>query len=87
MASVRPRHSGLQKRVLALYRECIRAARGQATEESRVAATQHVRNAFRPPGLRRSDFSRIEYLVKRGERQLAKASRGSGFSVATVKRD
>nr|XP_058900305.1 succinate dehydrogenase assembly factor 1, mitochondrial [Kogia breviceps] len=59
------RHSRLQRQVLSLYRELLRAGRGKPGAESRVRAEfrQHAR-------LPRSDVLRIEYLYRRGRRQL-----------------
>mmetsp|Transcript_5635 Transcript_5635/g.20186 ORF Transcript_5635/g.20186 Transcript_5635/m.20186 type:complete len:85 (-) Transcript_5635:1597-1851(-) len=84
MASTVPRHSGLQLRVLSLYRSCMRAAASQPTAASREAATAHVRARFRDASIRRADFQKIEFLVRRGERQLKKMGGGDGFSVARV---
>ncbi|XP_020833563.1 succinate dehydrogenase assembly factor 1, mitochondrial [Phascolarctos cinereus] len=59
------RHSRLQKQVLSLYRELLRAARGKPGAEARVRAE------FREQaGLQRTDVLRIEYLYRRGRRQL-----------------
>ncbi|XP_008986025.1 succinate dehydrogenase assembly factor 1, mitochondrial [Callithrix jacchus] len=59
------RHSRLQKQVLSLYRDLLRAGRGKPGAEARVRAEfrQHA-------GLPRSDVLRIEYLYRRGRRQL-----------------
>ncbi|XP_043851420.1 succinate dehydrogenase assembly factor 1, mitochondrial [Dromiciops gliroides] len=59
------RHSRLQKQVLGLYRELLRAARGKPGAEARVRAEfrEHAR-------LQRTDVLRIEYLYRRGRRQL-----------------
>ncbi|XP_036602380.1 succinate dehydrogenase assembly factor 1, mitochondrial [Trichosurus vulpecula] len=59
------RHSRLQKQVLGLYRELLRAARGKPGAEARVRAEfrEHAR-------LPRTDVLRIEYLYRRGRRQL-----------------
>ena len=78
------RHSGLQLRVLSLYRACMRQARGQVDPDRRAQATDFVRASFRGAGVKRSSFSQIEFLVKRGERQLKMASKGDGFSVSRV---
>ncbi|XP_068934774.1 succinate dehydrogenase assembly factor 1, mitochondrial [Petaurus breviceps papuanus] len=59
------RPSRLQKQVLGLYRELLRAARGKPGAEARVRAEfrEHAR-------LPRTDVLRIEYLYRRGRRQL-----------------
>ena len=41
------RLSGLQKQVLALYRQCLRAARQQPTPEARAASHAYVTAEFR----------------------------------------
>ncbi|XP_039105584.1 succinate dehydrogenase assembly factor 1, mitochondrial [Hyaena hyaena] len=59
------RPSRLQRQVLSLYRELLRAGRGKPGAEARVRAEfrQHA-------SLPRSDVLRIEYLYRRGRRQL-----------------
>ncbi|XP_074162792.1 succinate dehydrogenase assembly factor 1, mitochondrial [Sminthopsis crassicaudata] len=59
------RHSRLQRQVLGLYRELLRAARGKPGAEARVRA--EFREQARLP---RTDVLRIEYLYRRGRRQL-----------------
>ncbi|XP_049757578.1 succinate dehydrogenase assembly factor 1, mitochondrial [Elephas maximus indicus] len=59
------RPSRLQRQVLSLYRELLRAGRGKPGAEARVRA-EFRRHA----GLPRSDVLRIEYLYRRGRRQL-----------------
>lgn len=59
------RHSRLQRQVLSLYRELLRAGRGKPGAEARVRAE------FRQQAsLPRTDVLRIEYLYRRGRRQL-----------------
>ncbi|KAM5297741.1 succinate dehydrogenase assembly factor 1, mitochondrial [Glossophaga mutica] len=59
------RPSRLQRQVLSLYRELLRAGRGKPGAEARVRAE------FRQQAsLPRSDVLRIEYLYRRGRRQL-----------------
>ncbi|XP_069855173.1 succinate dehydrogenase assembly factor 1, mitochondrial-like [Dipodomys merriami] len=59
------RLSRLQKQILSLYRELLRAGRGKPGAEARIRAEfrQHA-------ALPRSDVLRIEYLYRRGRRQL-----------------
>ncbi|KAF6079357.1 succinate dehydrogenase complex assembly factor 1 [Phyllostomus discolor] len=59
------RPSRLQRQVLSLYRELLRAGRGKPGAEARVRAEfrQHA-------SLPRSDVLRIEYFYRRGRRQL-----------------
>ncbi|XP_008573886.1 PREDICTED: succinate dehydrogenase assembly factor 1, mitochondrial [Galeopterus variegatus] len=59
------RPSRLQRQVLSLYRELLRAGRGKPGAEARVRA-EFRQNACLP----RSDVLRIEYLYRRGRRQL-----------------
>ncbi|XP_027711266.1 succinate dehydrogenase assembly factor 1, mitochondrial [Vombatus ursinus] len=72
------RHSRLQKQVLSLYRELLRAARGKPGAEARVRA--EFRQQAR---LQRTDVLRIEYLYRRGRRQLEQLrdSRTTGMGV------
>ena len=66
---VKPVLSGLQKDVINLYRSCIRASykKGPARQEFIDYARQEF-HKFR--GLSRKDFTTIEYLLRRGNRQL-----------------
>ncbi|KAM8776531.1 succinate dehydrogenase assembly factor 1, mitochondrial [Rhynchonycteris naso] len=70
------RHSRLQRQVLSLYRELLRAGRGKPGAEARVRA-EFRQHACLP----RSDVLRIEYLYRRGKRQLQLLR--SGHAVAT----
>ena len=65
MSPLRPL-SGLQREVLSLYRGLLRAARRQPQLQ------QHVRSEFRASaaGVQRSDVERVEYLLRRGRKQL-----------------
>ncbi|XP_061242080.1 succinate dehydrogenase assembly factor 1, mitochondrial [Bos javanicus] len=64
-AATMSRHSRLQRQVLSLYRELLRAGRGKPGAEARVRA-EFRQHACLP----RSDVLRIEYLYRRGRRQL-----------------
>ncbi|XP_028920446.1 succinate dehydrogenase assembly factor 1, mitochondrial [Ornithorhynchus anatinus] len=59
------RHSKLQRQVLSLYRQFLRAGREKPGAMSRIRAEfrQHAR-------IPRADVLRIEYLYRRGQRQL-----------------
>jgi len=57
--------SRLQKEVLALYRQCLRAAHGKPGIEANVRI-QFRRNAVIP----RQETMRIEYLLRQGYRKL-----------------
>ncbi|XP_058135261.1 succinate dehydrogenase assembly factor 1, mitochondrial [Dasypus novemcinctus] len=59
------RLSRMQRQVLGLYRELLRAGRGKPGAEARVRA-EFRQHACLP----RSDVLRIEYLYRRGRRQL-----------------
>lgn len=63
--SAMSRPSRLQRQVLSLYRELLRAGRGKPGAEARVRA-EFRQHACLP----RSDVLRIEYLYRRGRRQL-----------------
>ncbi|KAM6222278.1 succinate dehydrogenase assembly factor 1, mitochondrial [Rhynchocyon petersi] len=69
-------HSRLQRQVLSLYRELLRAGRGKPGAEARVRAEfrQHA-------SLPRSDVLRIEYLYRRGRRQLQLLRSGHATSM------
>ncbi|EDO48517.1 predicted protein [Nematostella vectensis] len=59
------RHSKIQKQVLSLFRQFLRESR------SKPGFTDHIRAEFRKhAALPRTDGLRIEYLLRRGERQL-----------------
>ncbi|XP_014379623.1 succinate dehydrogenase assembly factor 1, mitochondrial [Alligator sinensis] len=59
------RHSQLQREVLSLYKQCLRAAQGKPGFAPRVRE-EFRRNAALPA----SDVLRIEHLLRRGQRQL-----------------
>ncbi|KAF2499160.1 hypothetical protein BU16DRAFT_454250 [Lophium mytilinum] len=62
--------SGLQRDVLALYRQCLRAARAKPAE-TRKNFEDFTRKEFREHiHLNKKDFSTIEYMLRRGNRQL-----------------
>jgi len=81
------RHSGLQRQVLALYREALRTARGSGAD-SRAALVHFAAREFRrhARGVDRLDFQRIEHLLRAGRKKidaLTAADGGvSGFSLA-----
>ncbi|EPS67847.1 hypothetical protein M569_06928, partial [Genlisea aurea] len=65
------RLSGMQKQILALYRGFLRSARTKSPEErSRIEAT--VSSEFRRNAslVDRKNFLHIEYLLRRGKKQL-----------------
>ncbi|XP_040051571.2 succinate dehydrogenase assembly factor 1, mitochondrial [Gasterosteus aculeatus] len=59
------RHSKLQKQVLALYRHFLRAGR------DKPGFVPRIRDEFREnAGIKKTDVMHIEYLFRRGQRQL-----------------
>ncbi|KAH6795348.1 hypothetical protein C2S51_036334 [Perilla frutescens var. frutescens] len=70
-AATKPRLSGMQKQVLALYRGFLRAARTKSPEErcriEAIVSQEFRRNSSE---VDRKNFLYIEYLVRRGKKQL-----------------
>lgn len=65
-----PRLSGLQRDVLALYRQCLRAARAKPAQ-TRPNFEAFARREFeRNMSLDRKDFNTVEFLLRKGQRQL-----------------
>ncbi|KAK3192693.1 hypothetical protein K4F52_001047 [Lecanicillium sp. MT-2017a] len=64
------RLSGLQKEVLALYRQCLRESRAKpaATRPhfKEFARTEFAKNV----AIDKRDFAAIEFLLRKGKRQL-----------------
>ncbi|KAG0164096.1 hypothetical protein DFQ30_010517 [Apophysomyces sp. BC1015] len=63
------RRSGLQQQVIQLYRDCLRAARLKP-KENRPHFYAYIRREFKAHNIRKSDFATIEYMLRRGKRQL-----------------
>ncbi|CAI7673472.1 hypothetical protein N7527_001202 [Penicillium freii] len=64
------RLSGLQRDVLSLYRKCLREIRNKP-EDSRVNFKKYARAEFQKHlSVNKKDFSTIEYLLRKGNRQL-----------------
>ncbi|TWU78408.1 hypothetical protein ED733_008793 [Metarhizium rileyi] len=64
------RLSGLQKEVLALYRSCLRESRKKPAS-TRAHFERFARNEFsRSLGIEKRDFAAIEFLLRKGRRQL-----------------
>ncbi|KAJ5195132.1 uncharacterized protein N7498_008570 [Penicillium cinerascens] len=64
------RLSGLQREVLSLYRKCLRAIR-QKPLESRSNFQNYARAEFQKHlSVNKKDFGAIEYLLRKGHRQL-----------------
>ncbi|KAG6431934.1 hypothetical protein SASPL_103506 [Salvia splendens] len=70
-ASTKPRLSGMQLQVLALYRGFLRAARMKSPEErSRIEALVSQEFRRNSSQVDRKNYLYIEYLVRRGKKQL-----------------
>ncbi|OEL26920.1 hypothetical protein BAE44_0012061 [Dichanthelium oligosanthes] len=84
MAS-RPKLSGIQKQALALYRGFLRTARLKAPEERRriesVVSAEFRGNAR---DVDRRNFVYIEYLLRRGKRQLEQLRNPDVTGLATL---
>ncbi|KAF1358078.1 hypothetical protein EJ07DRAFT_125452 [Lizonia empirigonia] len=64
------RLSGLQRDVLSLYRKCLRAVR-EKPSDTRSHFREFARAEFhKNQGVGKKDFGTIEYLLRRGRRQL-----------------
>ncbi|KAM4059461.1 complex 1 protein (LYR family) domain-containing protein [Hirsutella rhossiliensis] len=64
------RLSGLQKEVLALYRQCLREAR-KKPESTRPHFESFARAEFaRSLAIDKREFAAIEFLLRKGRRQL-----------------
>ena len=81
-----PRLSGIQKQVLALYRESLRAARRVPSPSGALAATAYARQEFRLAAatVDRMDFQRVEHLLRAGRKKLDALSRAdvSNFALS-----
>lgn len=84
MAS-RPKLSGLQKQVLGLYRGFLRAARLKAPEE-RLQIESLVSAEFRKnvEAVDRKNFLYIEYLLRRGNKQLEQLKSVDTIKLSTI---
>jgi len=61
-----PRHSKLQKNILAIYKQFMRSC------ENKPGTKEYVRAEFRKnsTAIKKTDVLRVEYLVRRAEKQL-----------------
>ncbi|KAF9618371.1 hypothetical protein IFM89_001006 [Coptis chinensis] len=79
------RLTGLQKQVLALYGGFLRAARAKAPEERKkieaIVSEEFHRNAKE---VDRKNFIYIEYLLRRGAKQLHQLKSPNTISMFTV---
>lgn len=65
-----PRLSGLQKDVVSLYRRCLRAARLKPSETRPTFETFARREFDKNINMDKKDFGTIEFLLRKGNRQL-----------------
>ncbi|KAH7132055.1 complex 1 protein-domain-containing protein [Dendryphion nanum] len=64
------KYSGLQRDVLSLYRQCLRAVR-EKPSDTRGNFRDFARSEFRQhASVNKKDFSTIEYLLRNGRRKL-----------------
>ncbi|TVY51998.1 Succinate dehydrogenase assembly factor 1, mitochondrial [Lachnellula cervina] len=64
------KHSGLQREVLSLYRTCLRESRKKPAN-TRLHFELYARTEFdKSIGLDKKDFGAIEYLLRKGRRQV-----------------
>ncbi|KAF2740389.1 hypothetical protein EJ04DRAFT_558922 [Polyplosphaeria fusca] len=62
--------SGLQREVLSLYRQCLRACRKKPAD-TRLNFYNHTRSEFhRNSSINKKDFGTIEYLIRSGRKKL-----------------
>ncbi|RMX72626.1 hypothetical protein D0869_14421 [Hortaea werneckii] len=64
------RLSGLQRDVLSLYRKCLRACRAKPSETKPNFYIFARKEFERNRGLNKKDFGTIEFLLRKGSRQL-----------------
>ena len=77
-----PRHSKIQLQVLTLYKHFMRAA------ASRSGIPEHVRSEFKKnKTISKKNILMIEYLLRRGERQLNQISKSSVQGVGVFEKD
>ncbi|RCV39231.1 hypothetical protein SETIT_8G207000v2 [Setaria italica] len=84
MAS-RPKLSGIQRQVLALYRGFLRTARLKAPEERhRIESVVSAEFRDNARNVDRRNFVCIEYLLRRGKRQLEQLKNPDITGLATL---
>ncbi|KAL9235623.1 hypothetical protein vseg_010368 [Gypsophila vaccaria] len=78
--------SGLQKQVLSVYREFLRAARSKSPEDRRqmelIVSEEFHRNAQQ---VDRKSFIYIEYLLRRAKKQLDQLKSSDTLSLSLMK--
>jgi len=81
-----PRLSGMQKQVLSLYRGFLRAARSKSAEDRRriesIVSEEFRRNSKE---VDRKNFVYIEYLLRRGKKQLDQLKSPDIVSLSSIK--
>jgi succinate dehydrogenase assembly factor 1 len=81
------RHSGLQKNVLSLYRQCLRVARRLPDISSQTAMKERCKSSFHDKGksIDRLDIQRIEHLLRQTRKELERIEMPgvTGISVLT----
>jgi succinate dehydrogenase assembly factor 1 len=86
MAARHAKLSGIQKQVLSLYRGFLRAAQSKATEDREriysVVSSQFRNNAR---NVDKRNFIYIEYLLRRGKRQLEQLKDPGTKGLSTLK--
>ena len=76
-----PGHSKIQVQVLKLYRQLMRAAK------NKPGVAEHVRSEFKKNAIiPRSDTLRIEYLMRRGHRQLEVIKKSTVQSIGSFQK-
>ncbi|KAI8890680.1 hypothetical protein K501DRAFT_168006 [Backusella circina FSU 941] len=63
------KRSGLQSEVIHFYRKCFKAAREKPLE-SQPRFHAFIRKEFKEHNIKRSDFATIEYMLRKGQKQL-----------------
>ncbi|XP_020572731.1 succinate dehydrogenase assembly factor 1A, mitochondrial isoform X2 [Phalaenopsis equestris] len=77
--------SGMQRQVLALYRHFLRAARSKNLDERKMIISV-VSTEFRHSAdhVDRKNFQHIEYLLRRGRKQLEQLKSSTTISLSTI---
>ncbi|XP_078171784.1 uncharacterized protein LOC144565870 [Carex rostrata] len=86
MAAHPAKLSGMQKQVLSLYRGFLRAARSKATEDrERIHSVVSAEFRNNARNVDRRNFIYIEYLLRRGKRQLEQLKDPGTKGLSTLK--
>ncbi|XP_028547894.1 succinate dehydrogenase assembly factor 1, mitochondrial-like [Dendrobium catenatum] len=77
--------SGMQRQVLALYRCFLRAARLKNLEDrQRIVSVVSAEFHHNANNVDRKNFQYIEYLLRRGKRQLEQLKNSTTISLSTI---